>query len=133
MNYVSLVVFNLLPIALLSILNIQLVKTLRRVVDQDRRRSSGADTQQMLPHVQFNVSSKTPYVEVATLVLYAISFDLVAVEFFPLGRDIGIRIQISPANCLSLYNLFHACIETGECSNFEIDRRRMYLSLLNQF
>jgi hypothetical protein len=54
-NYISLAVFNILPIALIFGLNIRLVQTLRQVVDQDRRRSSGGDTQQMLPHVQLNV------------------------------------------------------------------------------
>ncbi|KAI6228622.1 G-PROTEIN-RECEP-F1-2 domain-containing protein [Aphelenchoides fujianensis] len=69
MNYVSLVLFNLLPICLLLILNILLVRTLRRVVDQDRRRSSGADTQEMLPQVQLNQESGANRLNANTMLL----------------------------------------------------------------
>ncbi|KAI1726696.1 7 transmembrane receptor (rhodopsin family) domain-containing protein [Ditylenchus destructor] len=44
MDSISLIVFNLLPIFLLSILNFQLIITLRRVVDQDNRRNSDGTT-----------------------------------------------------------------------------------------
>lgn len=44
MDYLSLALFNLLPIAILLVLNCRLIITLRRVVDQDARRSSAATT-----------------------------------------------------------------------------------------
>ncbi|KAI1728548.1 7 transmembrane receptor (rhodopsin family) domain-containing protein [Ditylenchus destructor] len=44
MDSISLIAFNLLPIFLLSILNFQLIITLRRVVDQDNRRNSDGTT-----------------------------------------------------------------------------------------
>ncbi|KAI6229871.1 G-PROTEIN-RECEP-F1-2 domain-containing protein [Aphelenchoides fujianensis] len=69
MNYVSLFLFNLLPICLLLILNILLVRTLRRVVDQDRRRSSGADTQEMLPQVQLNQEAGANRLNANTMLL----------------------------------------------------------------
>lgn len=43
MDYLSLVIFNLLPIVLLSILNFQLVRTLKKVVNQDIRQNSDSN------------------------------------------------------------------------------------------
>ncbi|CAD5212289.1 unnamed protein product [Bursaphelenchus okinawaensis] len=47
-NMVSLVMFNIFPILLILVLNSLLVRTLKQVVESDKRRSSGADTTTML-------------------------------------------------------------------------------------
>lgn len=53
MDYLSLVMFNLFPIIILSILNFQLVGTLKRVVNQDMRRNSDSN-EPMFSVVSFN-------------------------------------------------------------------------------
>ncbi|KAI6197160.1 hypothetical protein M3Y94_01191300 [Aphelenchoides besseyi] len=96
MNYISLIIFNLLPICLLLVLNIQLVRTLRQVVDQDRRRSSGADTEGMLQQVQLNEESGASRLNANTMLLA-----VVLLLFLCIGPQ-------APARLLAdYYGLYH--------------------------
>ncbi|CAD5216654.1 unnamed protein product [Bursaphelenchus xylophilus] len=61
-NLISLIMFNIFPILLILILNSLLVRTLRQVVESDKRRSSGADTTMLQPseepnHNKFNANA----------------------------------------------------------------------------